>query len=104
MRQADGRSPLIGAITIAPAQQSHHDRLEGGALGGQPVFMPCRAFQIAPFDEEARLRQLLQAAGDDPAGNAESLLKNLETPDAKKAVPQDQEGPAVPHHGDGTGD
>ena len=94
---------FVDHVSVAPMHKRHHDWIEIESLLGQNIFMPLRRFLIGNTAQHALPDQLLQPFGEQMACDSERGLKSLEPARAQEAFAQDQEGPAVADHADGSG-
>src|SRR5687768_16789991 len=59
---------------------------------------------VRSTDQHALRHEVIQAIGEDVAGDTEALLKALEPADAEHGVTKDEQRPALPDDLQGTGD
>ena len=104
--QASWTSKVGGVAVDGPAVAPAHEGDEGGgevaALGGEPVLVADRALLVGDPLEDAGVDQLVEAVGEDVAGDAEVVAEVAEAADAPERVAQDQQRPPVADEGRAT--
>src|SRR5688500_2460581 len=91
-------------VAIAPVFQRHHGDPELATLVGQHVVEAMLSPAVRSTDQHALRHEVIQAIGEDVAGDTEALLEALEPADAEHGVTKDEQGPALPDDLEGTGD
>jgi len=95
---------FVHHVNVAPVHDRHQDRIEVETLLRQDVLVAFRAVLVGRAPQHAEPHELLQAVGEQVAGDAELRLKFLEAADAEKAVAKNQQAPAVTDHRERAGD
>jgi hypothetical protein len=67
------------------------------ALGGEPVFGPWRVIGVGDSFENVILDEVIQALGQDVAGDPEAGLEVVESRHAEEGVPDDEQAPPLPY-------
>lgn len=96
----EGPPRSAGQVRVAPVDEGEDHGMKIQALWRQAVLVPERAVLVGDLGEDAGLDQGLEALAEDRPGDAETPLEVVEPAHAQEGVAQDEERPAVAHHGD----
>jgi len=82
---------------VAPLPHGHHHVPQIAALGGEPVIRARRVIGVGNPLEDLVVHEVVQALGEDVAGNAQAGLKVIEARHAEEGIPDDEQAPPFPY-------